>query len=328
MSRSDRTVVHEPELFTQQTSCWICNGAEFKPVNRERFDFENLKSDARVYSVLGLYDQREFELRQCRACSFIQPSVLPSHPSYFDTLYDLNWPDTWMETEFVCGYKDRIFQTVLAHLKSRLGSTMNRRLLDVGTHVGRMLALAQQDGWTAEGIELNPKTAAFAAARTKLPVHRKSAQELAESGERYDAVTLTDVLEHIPQPLPILKSLRPLIRPGGWIAIKVPFGRSQLFKQRLRGRFSRTHQPEISPCLVHVNHFSPQSLTKALKLAGYESIEMDVGAPEMGTDRRFKSTLSNTFRIATYHLARILPGGKSSPLAMNIQAYARNPASA
>ena len=36
----------------------------------------------------------------------------------------------------------------------------------IGAHAGRFVSLALQQGWRAEGLELNPQTAAYAAKRT------------------------------------------------------------------------------------------------------------------------------------------------------------------
>src|SRR5207237_7184941 len=99
-----------------------------------------------------------------------------------------------------------------------------RRLLDVGAHAGRFIHLAQTRGWQVEGIELNPRTAAYAAAHTGAPVHRVNAHGLALGGHRYDAVVLTDVLEHIPEPVKLLRELAALLDPGGVVAGKVPNG--------------------------------------------------------------------------------------------------------
>ena len=58
-------------------------------------------------------------------------------------------------------YKDVIFNGILQALTRRLDPS-RRRLLDVGAHAGRFISLARKEGWAAEGLELNPRTAAYA----------------------------------------------------------------------------------------------------------------------------------------------------------------------
>ena len=79
-----------------------------------------------------------------------------------------------------------------------------RRLLDVGAHAGRFISLARKEGWAAEGLELNPRTAAYAARRTGAIVRQLNVHEVDESTAGFDAITVTDVLEHIPDPVRVL----------------------------------------------------------------------------------------------------------------------------
>src|SRR5919106_1542124 len=72
-----------------------------------------------------------------------------------------------------------------------------------------------------------------AAARTGARVHRVNAQQLETLGRRFDAVTLTDVLEHIPHPVDLLSQLRAVMTPGAWLAVKVPCGPAQHFKENV-----------------------------------------------------------------------------------------------
>jgi SAM-dependent methyltransferase len=236
-------------------------------------------------------------------------------------MYDQRWDEAWVAREFDADYKDVIFRTILRELERRVQSG-GRRLLDVGAHAGRFLHLAREAGWDAEGIELNPRTAAYAASRTGLPVHQMNAQALAGRGLRYDAVVLTDVLEHIPEPVALLTTLASLTHAGGAIAVKVPCGPSQVIKERALAAVS-SHRITLADNLVHVNHFSPRSLVLALDRAGFAA-EVTAAAPELqpAKPRSLRAVASNAVRLTTYGLAR-LPGGVHTPLAFNLQAFGR-----
>ena len=202
-----------------------------------------------------------------------------------------------------------------------------RRLLDVGAHAGRFMSLAQSRGWTVEGIELNPRTAACAARRTGAPVHQVNAQTLGAEGRRYSAVTLTDVLEHIPDPVTLLTTVAPLVEPGGLIAVKVPSGPGQWHKERVLAALRPSHEISLAGNLVHVNHFSPRSLALCLTRAGFTDVRLDTGAPELlpiESGEGLSRTASNALRLAVYMTASV-PGGVHTPLALNLQAYARRP---
>jgi 2-polyprenyl-3-methyl-5-hydroxy-6-metoxy-1,4-benzoquinol methylase len=191
-------------------------------------------------------------------------------------------------------------------------------LLDVGAHAGRFIALARRAGWDAEGIELNPQTAAYARAASGAPVHQVNVHEFDPGGRPYDAITITDVLEHVPQPAPVLSRVRQLLAPGGCVAVKVPNGPAQRFKENARALLHRGYRPTLADNLVHVNHFSTRSLRLALERAGFRSVTVEAGAPELPDS----SAASRFVRLGSWHLARV-PGGVHTPLAFNLQAYGR-----
>lgn len=322
-SAADHATTRPDERFTPVRACWICGGESFVRVHEAPFEHAGF---ALEHPELHAYTGASVWLHRCRRCGFTQPEGLPRLEPYFDMMYDQRWSDDVLEQEFLSPYKDFIFRTVLAELGRRLPGA-RRQLLDVGAHVGKLLQLARQAGWQAEGIELNPRSAAFAARRTGLPVHRLNAHDLADQGRRYDAVTLIDVLEHIPDPLPVLRLLHRLTEPGGWIAVKVPCGPNQLLKEKLRSYVRKDRFLRVALNLIHVNHFTPRSLRLALENSGFTEVHVTTGAPELFSDRSLiRRGGSWLTRLGCYQLARLIPGGTYTPLALNLQAYARKPA--
>ena len=305
-------------MFVSIAACWVCGARELRPYHTLRFELDAYRSQDQDHE-LAEYSGQTLDLVRCTNCGFGQPAALPALPRYFDRMYDQRWDAGWVAREFDADYKDVIFRTILRELDRRVGSS-GRRLLDVGAHAGRFLHLACEAGWEAEGIELNPRTAAYAAARTGLPVHQMNAHALADGRRSYDAVVLTDVLEHIPEPVDLLATLAKLTKEGGVVAVKVPCGSSQVVKERVRAAVT-SHRVTLADNLVHVNHFSPRSLELALSRSGFEP-SVRAAAPELqpAQPARFRRVASNALRLVTYALAR-LPGGVHTPLALNLQAY-------
>lgn len=300
--------------FSAVDRCWICGGGTLSTLHGARFE---LSEYARQDPPLAEYSGERVDIVECRDCGFAQPSALPALPSFFDRMYDQRWSDDWIADEHRAAYKDAIFADILAALAHRLPG-QRRRLLDVGAHAGRFIAEARRAGWQAEGLELNPKTAAFAAAATGARVHQGNVYTF-DADAAYDAVTLTDVLEHIPEPRAVLRRVARYLAPGGWIAVKVPNGPAQRFKEGARALVQRGYEARLADNLVHVNHFSPSSLRRALEQEGFRDIAVMAGAPEYPAD-----AMGRLVRRLAFLPARVVPGAVHTPLALNLQAYARH----
>ncbi len=307
--------------FVALDTCQVCGSGELRAVHELIFDLA-------IYGTqdpeLAAYTGARLELLRCAACGFAQPAALPALPRFFDRLYDQRWSDEWIRAEFDAGYKDAIFRGILRALGARLDPS-RRRLLDIGAHAGRFIAFARAQGWAAEGLELNPQTAVYAAARTGAAVRQLNVHEVSLDTAHYDAITLTDVLEHVPDPVAVLTRTAALLAPGGWVAVKVPSGPGQLRKERWRGRLVRGYRPTLADNLVHVNHFSPGSLYRALERAGFTNIAIAPGAPEMPDGRGLRGRASRLVRRALHLAATALPGGVHLPVTLNLQAYAKRP---
>jgi SAM-dependent methyltransferase len=303
--------------FDLVTACWVCGGSAFVPVHEAVFE---LTLYTEQDPELAAYSGARVTLQRCRSCGFAQPAALPALPRYFDRMYDQRWSDDWIVGEHDADYKDRIFADILSFLEPRV--TKGRALLDIGTHAGRFLRLAREAGWNAEGLELNPKTAAYAAQRSGAPVHQGNIHTFTPA-RCYDAVTLTDVLEHVPRPLEVLTRARTYVCPGGWLSIKVPNGPAQRLKETLHERLQPSYRATLADNLVHVNHFSPGSLRLALERTGFVDVVVTTGAPEVSSGGSLAALASRLARLSAFHVARAVPGGVRLPLAFNLQAYGR-----
>jgi SAM-dependent methyltransferase len=314
----------KPPLPMQRVShCWICGGSDLKVIWK---DLANYQWTPRI----APYDHAEhppIEMARCAGCGFAQPAWVPDLDDFYDRIYYREWTEEDLEKDFTADYRDVIFADVLRGLASRLPAG-NRKLIDIGTHTGRFPWLASQSGWQAEAIEINPVTASFAARRTGLPIHTMKAEELAATGRRYHAATLNDVLEHLPEPLGIIRGVAQILEPGGVLSIKVPHGPMQLLKERIRrdmlGLDPMMQRAGVMQNFVHVNQFSVNSMKTCLESAGLRVLTIRPARPEhvaVGRHGLVRTTLVKSFDLA----ARFVPGAVHTPLAMNLQAFAVKP---
>jgi SAM-dependent methyltransferase len=307
--------------FVEVSACWVCDGAALTREHDAILDLEVYRDQ---HPELAEYTGERVWFRRCSRCGFTQPERLPTLPKFFDLLYDQLWSADWIQQEFESDYKDFIFRTILNGLSRKAAA--GRRLLDIGAHAGRFMHLAERAGWRPEGIELNARTAAFAATRTGRPVHAVNVDRLPLSDGGYGAITLIDVLEHVPEPLTLLMRVNQALEAGGWVVVKVPSGPAQRLKERARARLYRGYRPRLADNLVHVNHFSPAALRASLERIGLGSVTVDIAPPELPPAHRYHHVFSNMFRRSLYHGGRLLPLGVHTPLALNLLAFGQKPA--
>src|SRR4051794_1466234 len=114
-------------------------------------------------------------------------------------------------------------ETSHAFIVDMVGS--NKRVLDVGCDTGYLGESLMALGCRVWGVEVNPETARVAAEKLERVVvgDLESLDLPAEFGEgAFDVVVFGDVLEHLRDPLPVLRQARRLLAPGGSVVISTP----------------------------------------------------------------------------------------------------------
>ncbi len=101
------------------------------------------------------------------------------------------------------------------------GPGEGRRLLDVGCGNGEYLAFARQSGWRVEGVDFDPRAVATARG-LGLEVTEGGIDTLAAEDERYDRITLSHVIEHVYDPVDVLRQCHRLLKPGGTLWLETP----------------------------------------------------------------------------------------------------------
>lgn len=128
------------------------------------------------------------------------------------------------------------------------------RLLDVGCASGLFLQEAQKAGWSVVGIEpsigLYQKAAVLLGERGQLFCDTLEYAPLDSSS--FEAITLWDVLEHVPNPVASLCRCCRLLKPGGFLFTNVPDLDS------LQARILGKRWPLL--LAEHLNYFNRNSL--------------------------------------------------------------------
>jgi 2-polyprenyl-3-methyl-5-hydroxy-6-metoxy-1,4-benzoquinol methylase len=148
-----------------------------------------------------------------------------------------------------------------------------KHVLDIGCGRGDVVAYLASEGFAAMGIEPSAEAAEAARARG-LTVHTLTLEEfvasdLCRQGERFDAVTLLSVLEHVPDPVDTISAAKQLLRPGGILCVLVPND----FNELQLAAFDRLGKaPWWLVVPDHINYFDFDSLHGFLKKLGLDVI--------------------------------------------------------
>lgn len=95
-------------------------------------------------------------------------------------------------------------------------------------------------------------------------------QDQHPAGERFDVITLFQVLEHLAEPLAVLKSLAEWIQPGGLSVLEVPDTRGC-------SDVPTTHEDHnLADPLEHINQFTPDTLSLMARQAGFTPVAPSV----------------------------------------------------
>ena len=147
-----------------------------------------------------------------------------------------------------------------------LSAVPGGRLLDLGCGSGLWLQTMRALGWKVEGVDFDPG-AAKAAAAGGLSVRCGSLEEQRFPAGAFDAITMSHVVEHLPDPLQTLAECARLLKPGGRLILWTPNAAS--FGHRLFGQHWRGLEPPR-----HLHLFSPRSMRAMLAKAGFTCISI------------------------------------------------------
>ena len=171
-------------------------------------------------------DFGEYQVIACARCGQLSTFPLPS-PDTLRALYDTGY----YAGPAAARFRSRAAESVVrffrwrraAMLRRRMHDVRGRRILDVGCGRGDTLAWLQR--WGADVYGTQVSTTAAQVAREHVGHDRIFVGDLADAGypdASFDCVTLWHVLEHVPDPLALLKEVRRILRPDGFVYIEVP----------------------------------------------------------------------------------------------------------
>lgn len=151
-----------------------------------------------------------------------------------------------------------------------------KTVLDVGCATGYLAEALTRQGCTVSGIEYDAEAAAQAAQHLEhVSVGDVTTMDLgAELGDRrFDVIVFGDLLEHLPDPEPVLARLVEFLAPGGSVVISMPnVAHGSVRLALLQGTWEYQELGLLDR--THLRFFTRATLLRMLRSAGLSAVEV------------------------------------------------------
>ncbi len=260
---------------------------------------------------------------RCASCGYIFDNPRPTLKELIRFYSRPSQYDSWLEE---LQARDRIWRR---RLQLMLATRKKGSILDIGTGIGQFLSAARNYYDGVYGTEVSSSAVQIAKERYGLDLFEGTIESIASRGVIFDNISLFHVLEHVPDPLSLLRICHSLLSDQGILVIAVPNEISSL--RALVKRFlvalgirkphgvGRLGLPRIEitaeTAEVHLSHFTPSVLSHLLRDTGFSALKrtLDPCYVVSGT-RRLKADLyyhcclllNKVFRINLYDAVLVI----------------------
>ena len=246
--RSDALTAGSPAIVWEECACLLCGSTNLAPLLEA--------SDPRAGDA-GF----RFLIAKCNRCGLCFTNPRPDLVS-IKRFYPADYHSYRAKPD---GMNERIRKTdPIGKLLPVQGSA---RLLDFGCGAGDFLRRMHALGWNVTGLDMAEPAVARIRDQYGLPAHVGTLPSPLWSGACFEAITMWQSLEHVHQPLEVLRAAYRLLTTGGRLLVAAP--NFDGFASRWFG--ASWYGLDLPR---HLTHFTPQTLRMMLGRAGFECVEM------------------------------------------------------
>jgi 2-polyprenyl-3-methyl-5-hydroxy-6-metoxy-1,4-benzoquinol methylase len=216
-----------------------------------------------------LFEKVGYHVVRCERCGLVYISDPPTNE---ELLRCYSFANSYQQ-EFVTDQqaRDSFLERGRLYLSFLSQHTNPGRLLDVGCSAGFFLHIARTSGWDVKGLEYSEDTAQLGRSMFNLDIQIGDLMTCSYESEAFDALTLWDVIEHVPDPLEVMVQAHHLLSFNGLVAISTP-NIDGIFP-RLSYQIAQTidYWPHPEPP-AHLTQFSTKTLSLLLENAGFRVV--------------------------------------------------------
>jgi 2-polyprenyl-3-methyl-5-hydroxy-6-metoxy-1,4-benzoquinol methylase len=240
------------EKSIEHSSCYICTSTRRK----------------RLAEIHG------FEYVTCEDCGHVYTTRRYTDEA-IRRFYETNtyWAEVTYANKSTCCYRRENVARPKVEFAERYCTSSRGTWLDVGSGIGDMVSVAQENGWKATGLELSATSVAFAKEIFNVDLLRQTMEEYRDQHPELvgtvDVVSLIGVLEHVVDPVGLLRQANQMLKPGGLVMIQVPNARSMA--TMVQETFPQNVFRHMSP-IEHIMVFTESSLNRTMTNGGFQPL--------------------------------------------------------
>ena len=142
------------------------------------------------------------------------------------------------------------------------------KVLDIGCSFGNFLKVAKDRGYEELGLELNNMAAEYGRKKLGVNIEAKLLEDCNFPDNSFDIVSMFGVIEHLFEPVKIVKEIKRILRPGGLFIGRCPnvYGFVYMVLHELGRTFTGR---------VHLTYFSEKTLKYLFKKTGFKRVELE-----------------------------------------------------
>jgi len=272
-SESTPTTPATNPFFTTRTRCPMCAGLELSSLYKRSYDDARIQECVRLgfagHMETNYLAGLDYEILECRACGLLFQRHVPNEAGTRQLF------EVWVDPTFVerpegeHPFNRKMARAVFSFATRYLGRPQ-LRILDYGAGFGGLCCLARDFGLDATPLEIVPPYLHILRQRGFEPLLPGQEEE-----KHYDLVVCTQVIEHTPDPLGIVRALHRALKDDGLALLEVHNGRG--LKRRLPTVDSlpiERYKAALEPCapVEHMNCFTNRTLKRLCRQVSFTPV--------------------------------------------------------
>jgi ubiquinone/menaquinone biosynthesis C-methylase UbiE len=271
----------EPAAVIRDPAAHFMKVRSFGPL--ERADC-GLCGQSRIEPVTQLYVFGDtFHVVRCTGCGLMRTNPRPT-PEWKAHFYDPAY-NGYIEAQG----RDFVFAPAPNRLPGyrqllqflRQNAPAGATLLDVGCASGLFVKEAIDHGFDATGCDYSAKAVAYGKTHFGVHIIQSPAEAINAPDNSYDIVTILHVFEHLSQPMPPLREMRRVLKPGGLLLLETvnyrPHYEMEKHLKFMIPIYNRLTRREGLPWYPfdHLYFWTPDTLQHALREAGFHDVALN-----------------------------------------------------